>query len=60
MAFNCPKILCLTCKNCKGIEVNEHFGTFYCKCERDSKFDTFKDSVSPKIECRYYESEVEA
>lgn len=59
MAFDCPKILCLTCKNCKGIELFGPFNTFYCKCERESTFERYKDSVSPKIECRYYEPEVE-
>lgn len=57
MAHSCPKILCLTCTKCRGIDVDDHFGRIECLCEY---LDGYFDSVCVRGLCGYYEEEVDA
>lgn len=57
MAHSCPKIPCLTCTKCRGIDVDDQFGRIECLCEyKSGRF----ESVCVRGFCRYYEEEVDA
>lgn len=54
MAHQLPKILCQTCKKCRGIVVDDHFGRLESICALK---DFHVENVSVRGVCRYYEED---